>query len=141
MTSTPLKPNQGHTRIPSVVLSPSPSSVSLALESEKPQDINLTLDTSQIPVPAGATHSTYHATLAKPEFWERLKAFLRSVVAPGCLYYSSKSNKWPFRTEFTTESDALIAFEDFLRASKGTLTASEIAKIRDQVGVVGMAGT
>jgi UV excision repair protein RAD23 len=45
------------------------------------------------------------------------------------------------RTEFSSDSDALIAFEDFLRASKGGLTASEIAKIRDHVGVVGMAGT
>lgn len=45
------------------------------------------------------------------------------------------------RTEFSNENDTLVAFEDFLRASKGTLTASEIAKIRDQVGVVGMAGT
>lgn len=39
------------------------------------------------------------------------------------------------------EADVLTAFEDFLRASKGSLTASQIAKIRDQVGVVGMAGT
>ena len=45
------------------------------------------------------------------------------------------------RSEFTTEADILTAFEDFLRASKGSLTASQIAKIRDQVGVVGMAGT
>jgi UV excision repair protein RAD23 len=45
------------------------------------------------------------------------------------------------RSEFTTEADTLTAFEDFLRASKGSLTASQIAKIRDQVGVVGMAGT
>lgn len=45
------------------------------------------------------------------------------------------------RVEFSNEEDALIAFEDFLRASKGGMTASEIAKIRDHVGVVGMAGT
>jgi hypothetical protein len=45
------------------------------------------------------------------------------------------------RSECTTEADALTAFEDFLRASKGSLTASQIAKIRDQVGVVGMGGT
>ena len=32
------------------------------------------------------------------------------------------------------------AFEDFLCAAKGSLTASGIAKIRDQ-GVIGMAGT
>lgn len=34
-----------------------------------------------------------------------------------------------------------LAFEDFLCATKGSLTASEIAKIRDTVGVVGMGGT
>lgn len=44
------------------------------------------------------------------------------------------------RQEFTTDDDALQAWEEFLRASKGSLTASEIAKIRDYVGVMGMAG-
>lgn len=48
----------------------------------------------------------------------------------------------PFtRLEFVTAADAHLAFEDFLCATKGSLTPSEIAKIRDQVGVVGMAGT
>jgi len=113
----------GHSRIPSVVLSPSPSSVSPSMEADKPLDINLTLDTSSIPTASvdSATLSSYHTTIAEPGFWDRLHSFLR--------------------TEFTNENDALVAFEDFLRASKGTLTASEIAKIRDQVGVVGMAGT
>jgi UV excision repair protein RAD23 len=37
--------------------------------------------------------------------------------------------------------DASVAFEDYLAASKAVLTASEIAKIRDFVGVIGMAGT
>lgn len=45
------------------------------------------------------------------------------------------------RDEFTTEADALRAWEDFLRASKALLTASQIAKIRDHVGIMGMAGT
>ena len=44
-------------------------------------------------------------------------------------------------TEFATESDASQAWEDFFCASKGTLSVSEIAKIRDRVGVIGMAGT
>ena len=43
--------------------------------------------------------------------------------------------------EFASEADALLAFEDYLCASKGILTASEVAKIRDEVGVAGMAGT
>ncbi|KAF4564627.1 hypothetical protein EYR40_010794 [Pleurotus pulmonarius] len=105
-----------HQRIPSVVLSPSPSGGSPTFE--KPIDIPLTLDAStSLPEPM----STYHTTIAKPGFWERLRAFLSA--------------------EFPDESDAVLAFEEFLRASKGTLTASEIAKIRDEVGVIGMAGT
>ncbi|KAJ7104407.1 hypothetical protein B0H15DRAFT_918930 [Mycena belliarum] len=104
-----------HQRIPSVVLSPSPSG-----ETPSGGDITLTLDNATTTVDAQEL-SAYHATVAKPEFWERLLTFLRS--------------------EFTTDGDAQIAFEDFLRASKGTLTASEIAKIRDHVGVIGMAGT
>ena len=39
------------------------------------------------------------------------------------------------------DGDALTAFENFFRASKGALTPSQIAMIRDQVGIVGMAGT
>ncbi|KAJ8693699.1 hypothetical protein PTI98_008673 [Pleurotus ostreatus] len=61
-----------HQRIPSVVLSPSPSSGSPTFE--KTIDIPLTLDAStSLPEPM----STYHTTVAKPEFWERLRAFLR----------------------------------------------------------------
>ena len=46
-----------------------------------------------------------------------------------------------YRAEFSSQTDAITAWEDFLRASKGTLSVSEIAKIRDAVGVMGMAGT
>lgn len=111
-----------HTRTPSIVLSPSPSIVSLEPEG-KPHDIDLTLDTSLIPTASisRAARSSYQTVISEPPFWDRLYSFLR--------------------TEFSNDSDALIAFEDFLRASKGGLTASEIAKIRDHVGVVGMAGT
>ncbi|OAX36763.1 ubiquitin-domain-containing protein [Rhizopogon vinicolor AM-OR11-026] len=117
-----IKVPQGHRRTPSIVLSPSPSVVSLELEG-KPHDIDLTLDTSFIPTASmsPAARSTYQAIISEPGFWDRLYSFLR--------------------TEFTNDGDALVAFEDFLRASKGGLTASEIAKIRDHVGVVGMAGT
>ena len=47
----------------------------------------------------------------------------------------------PFRIEFNTPEDAEAAFESFLVGSKGHLSPSEIAKIRDTVGVVGMGGT
>ncbi|KDR80208.1 hypothetical protein GALMADRAFT_116836 [Galerina marginata CBS 339.88] len=108
-----------HQRIPSVVLSPSPSDNSPGLE----KDIVLTIDTGALPSPVGQpeTLSTYHQTVANPVFWEKLFAFIEK--------------------EFTTEGDIHLAFEDFLCAAKGSLTASEIAKIRDHVGVVGMAGT
>lgn len=110
-----------HSRVPSVVLSPSPSG---SFPDEKPVDILLTLDTSTIPTPSlspEASSSTYHDTIVKPEFWEHLLTFLRS--------------------EFQNYEDATQAWEDFLRVSKGTLTPGQIAKIRDHVGVVGMAGT
>ncbi|KAN0084242.1 hypothetical protein V8E55_007746 [Tylopilus felleus] len=113
-----------HTRTPSIVLSPSPSVASLEAEKNvKPQDITLTIDTSVIPTASqsSATRSAYQTTISEPAFWSRLLSFLR--------------------TEFPNESDVLTVFEDFLRASKGGMTASEIAKIRDHVGVVGMAGT
>jgi len=108
-----------HQRVPSVVLSPSPSTET---SGHVEKDIVLTLDSTDIPRSV-STESlmSYSVTVSQPEFWARLHSFLKS--------------------EFTTEADALTAFEDFLRASKGSLTASQIAKIRDQVGVVGMAGT
>ncbi|KAJ7126299.1 hypothetical protein C8R44DRAFT_781556 [Mycena epipterygia] len=103
-----------HQRIPSVVLSPSPSSETPGATA----DITLTLDNSPSALPE---LSAYHVAIADPEFWQDLLVFLR--------------------TKFPTDADAQLAFEDFLRASKGTLTASEIARIRDRVGVIGMAGT
>jgi len=114
---TPTQPRK-HQRIPSVVLSPSPSSETSGAGSGG--DIMLTLDAATESLPASEL-SSYHATIAQPEYWERLLAYLRS--------------------EFKNDADAQVAFEDYLRASKGSLTAHEIAKIRDHVGVIGMAGT
>lgn len=45
------------------------------------------------------------------------------------------------RTQFSNDTDTAAAWEDFFCASKGSLSVSEIAKIRDKVGVIGMAGT
>lgn len=115
---TPSKPTR-HQRVPSLVLSPSPSTET---PGHVEKDIVLTLDSSAIPSSASTESlSSYSVTVSQPEFWGRLYTFLKS--------------------EFIMEADVLTAFEDFLRASKGSLTASQIAKIRDQVGVVGMAGT
>ncbi|KAJ4483976.1 hypothetical protein J3R30DRAFT_3277643 [Lentinula aciculospora] len=115
-----------HQRIPSVVLSPSPSNED-DIDAQPMKDVLLTLDTADLGLGSVGTSvsketlGSYHLTISSPAFWERLIQFLR--------------------TEFTNQSDALTAFEDFLAASKGGLTASDIAKIRDHVGVVGMAGT
>ncbi|KAI8974878.1 ubiquitin-domain-containing protein [Trametes punicea] len=111
----------GHGRIPSVVLSPSPSLT--ASPGEKLVDIPLVLDTSAIPAsPSSVLPDTpYHHTISQPAFWEHLYGFLSR--------------------EFSNPSDAAMAWEDFFCASKGNLSVSEIAKIRDAVGVIGMAGT
>ncbi|KAJ7640695.1 hypothetical protein DFH06DRAFT_1214951 [Mycena polygramma] len=107
-----------HQRIPSVVLSPSPSSESPA--GSPANDITLTLDAEGGGLPAEEI-SAYHVALAEPVFWEKLLTFLNE--------------------SFPSPADAERAWEDFLRASKNTLTASEVARIRDHVGVSGMAGT
>ncbi|THH06023.1 hypothetical protein EW145_g4366 [Phellinidium pouzarii] len=109
-----------HVRIPSVVLSPSPSSTSLPL-SEVPLPIALTLDTSNIPSGNEASSlDAYHKKISSPDFWARLYGFLKS--------------------EFSSSGDADDAFEAFLVGIKGDLSPSDIAKIRDTVGIVGMNG-
>ena len=72
----PTKTRSGHGRIPSVVLSPSPSLT--PTPGETLVDIPLVLDTSTIPAsPASVSDTPYHATIARPEFWEKLYAFLK----------------------------------------------------------------
>jgi ubiquitin-like protein 4 len=44
------------------------------------------------------------------------------------------------RSEFNRLEDANEAFENFLSSTKGSLSPHEIAKIRDQVGIIGMGG-
>lgn len=119
---------KGHGRIPSVILSPSPSSSGVGLP-----DVTLVHDDGgkgihgevhmdiDRPPSAGLPQTTYRNTVSQPEFWEKLHGF--------------------FSEEFSNRSDVSTAFEEFLNASKGQLTASEIAMIRDRVGVLGMAGT
>ncbi|KAI0728468.1 ubiquitin-domain-containing protein [Fomitopsis betulina] len=117
----PARSRGGHGRTPSIVLSPSPSTS--PSPGEKLNDIPLLLDTSNIPEPSksGAPITPYHGTISQPAFWENLLNFLK--------------------TEFPNGNEAAQAWEDFLCASKGTLSVSEIAKIRDYVGVTGMAGS
>ncbi|OCB84044.1 hypothetical protein A7U60_g8715 [Sanghuangporus baumii] len=112
-----------HSRIPSVVLSPSPSPSTKTLPLDvPPSPILLTLDTSIIPSPTETTIlDPYQKKISSPDFWERLYGFLR--------------------IEFPDERDADEAFETFLLGAKGSLSASDIAKIRDQLGITGMNGS
>ncbi|KAF8521015.1 ubiquitin family-domain-containing protein [Gautieria morchelliformis] len=116
----PSTPPEDGVVIPSLVISPLPSATGSPLS--RPAPIPLELDTTFPQVQEAAPEaSTFHTTISSPGFWDRLYLFLR--------------------TEFAGKDDAGAAFEQFLIASKGSLTVGEIAKIRDQVGVVGMAGT
>lgn len=116
----PVPPEARSSVIPSLVISPIPSPSSSPRS--RPLPIPLELDTTFPQVPQAAPEaSTFHSALSSPGFWDRLYVFLR--------------------TEFSCRDDAAAAFEQFLIASKGSLSVGEIAKIRDQVGVVGMAGT
>lgn len=65
-----------HTRTPSIVLSPSPSVISLEPEG-KPHDINLTLDTLPTASLSPSTRSSYQSVVCEPEFWNRLLSYLR----------------------------------------------------------------
>ena len=86
--------------------------------------VRINVDQSQIPDTQGqqasSTRESYHRTISTTEFWKALREFLG--------------------TQFEDEVDADTAFEDFFVASKGSLSVHEIAKIRDAVGVIGMAG-
>ncbi|GHJ83978.1 hypothetical protein NliqN6_0380 [Naganishia liquefaciens] len=67
-----------------------------------------------------ATSHTFHATLSSPAFWERVHALCRD--------------------EFAEEKDGDACWKAFLDGIKGRLSAGEVAKIIDVVGVTGMGG-
>lgn len=126
-----------HSRIPSVVLSPSPSSPLLTMQDNLSQ-ITLSLDTTDATMHDAPTKNAYQEKISSPEFWDRLFGFLKYVYTLSSRFIVLKLG---FRIEFSTPEDAESAFESFLVGVKGYLTPSEIAKIRDTVGVVGMGGT
>ncbi|KAL0576340.1 hypothetical protein V5O48_005638 [Marasmius crinis-equi] len=112
-----------HQRIPSVVLSPSPSNdlPSPGLKPTEAVPMDIELDINSLNAPTKKPEGPYHDAISNPEFWQKLWVF--------------------FSSEFANEADSRTAWEEFLTTSKGYLTAHEIAKIRDHVGLVGMAGT
>ena len=87
------RPKQGgrkHQRIPSVMLSPSPS---LESSGAVEKDIMLTIDPGVLPSPVhqSDTMSTFHQTMSQPEFWERLHAFLKYVLP---YFFLCKLDTW-----------------------------------------------
>ncbi|TYJ53565.1 hypothetical protein B9479_005834 [Cryptococcus floricola] len=64
--------------------------------------------------------ATFHTTVSEPLFWQRVHAICVS--------------------DFVTEQEANLAWETMFVSLKGRLSASEVAKIRDVVGVLGMNG-
>ncbi|KZO94244.1 hypothetical protein CALVIDRAFT_501842 [Calocera viscosa TUFC12733] len=72
------------------------------------------------PQPDPGTSASYHQTISSAQFWTRLFGFLK--------------------LQFEEEEDAAQALEDFLLASKSALSAGEIARIRETVGISGMGG-
>ena len=77
-----------HQRIPSVMLSPSPS---LELPGAVEKDILLTIDAGALPSPIlqSDTMSTFHQTVSQPVFWERLHAFLTYVLPPLFFFFAN----------------------------------------------------
>jgi hypothetical protein len=61
--------------------------------------------------------AAFHGTISSPKFWEEMRDFLVG--------------------QFAYEDDADAAWESFLVAMKGRLSAGEAAKIRDVVGING----
>lgn len=76
--STPAKKSNKHQRIPSVVLSPSPSTDTPGT-TEKDILLTLDVDATRSPVSqlAELGLSTYAETVKNPDFWLRLYAFLQ----------------------------------------------------------------
>jgi ubiquitin-like protein 4 len=106
--------------IPELILSPTPPGINV---DDAPQPVLLTVDPAAVSTPSSppGAASSYQKTLSQPTFWVNLYGFMKK--------------------EFENREDSATAFEDFLLASKGNLTATQIAAIRDSVGVLGMAGT
>jgi ubiquitin-like protein 4 len=82
LSPTPPQKTRRHSRIPSVVLSPTPSS-----PLQKPQDIQLVdgdglMVSAEMPTEPASPQSSYRTTVSQPEYWEKLLAFLRFAESP-----------------------------------------------------------
>ncbi|GMK54704.1 hypothetical protein CspeluHIS016_0112900 [Cutaneotrichosporon spelunceum] len=82
-------------------------------------DADFASDVSQEP-PSPVSGANFHRTLSSPDFWHKVHALCQD--------------------EFQTEAEADTVFDCFLMSVKNRLSASEAAKIRDEVGITGMGG-
>jgi hypothetical protein len=102
--------------------SPAPPSLTITTSVEDGPGTSMPLTNFDLAAPPTGpqpevTTATFHTTVADPAFWQRIHAL--------CV------------TEFEHGDEADLAWEHFLRAMKGKLSAGEAAKIRDVVGVRG----
>jgi len=109
--------------VPSLVIE-GPSSPTSSRSGPKRAPVPLSIDIDALPSrpssPLSSDTNKYTQTITSTAFWEHLRDFLGR--------------------EFGSEGDGDAAFEAFLLASKGSLSAGDIARIRDTVQVTGMAG-
>lgn len=106
--------------------SPAPPSLTITTSVDDGPGTSIPLTNYDLAAPpkgpqAEITSATFHRTLADPAFWQKIHAI--------CV------------TEFEHGDEADSAWEHFLRAMKGKLSAGEAAKIRDVVGVRGECGS
>lgn len=104
--------------------SPAPPSLTITTSVEDGPGTSMPLTNFDLAAPPTGpqpeiTSATFHNTVADPIFWQKIHAL--------CV------------TEFEHEDEADLAWEHFLRAMKGKLSAGEAAKIRDVVGVRGQS--
>jgi len=105
--------------VPSLTLSPSPTHTPSEIPADVKLDVDLSMQTDP-PRTRTPTAEAYQHVICDPEFWMKLLAFLNG--------------------QFKTPDDAEKAWEEFFLTSKTHLTPHEIAKIRDETGLVAMAG-
>lgn len=119
-TSIPVEPKPTPGSVPALTISDAdPATDNTTSATTLPPRPVTAADISNPPLGPGPvnTSAPFHATLAKPEFWEKVHGLCRQ--------------------EFEDERDADGCWKAFLDGIKGRLSAGEIAKIIDVVGVTG----
>jgi len=130
--------------VPSLTLSTPGSPTSLAERAQVPLDIadpdypHLIRPGSPSSPGAVGISGLQHALLTQTKFWVHFRDFLQKEVSE---LYASGYHGIGGNAPSDLEADADELLEGFLLASKGSLEATEVARIRDAVNVKGMAGT